>query len=202
MKFSRLVMLGVTALLAGSFVAAEAAEIEQVGYRYRSRTRIRVRGRIRGHVAVVPTTACCPSYYEVPGHDLSWQPSFDHFAAEEQIPAANLVSDVGPPPGTLGRTYQLKSRPVPAEKHPRVAMLDIRVPGADEVLLVDLNDFREEDYVDGFQDEKDKSLWRFETKPLYNGLPHIYRVESRKGGKTVDVRYVRLVWGRLLEADF
>jgi hypothetical protein len=118
-------------------------------------------------------------------------------AAIPQPPA-----DVGPPPGTLGRTYYLPARPVSASKHPRVAMLEVCAPGVEELVLVDTNEFREEDYVDGYRDLQDPNLWRFETDPLIPGLPHIYRLEARCGGVTTDVRYVRLIRGRVLETRF
>lgn len=110
--------------------------------------------------------------------------------------------DAGPPPGTLGRTYYLPSRPLPASKHPRIGMLDICAPGVEELVLVDTNEYREEDYVDGYRDAVNPALWHFETDPLIPGLPHIYRVEARCGGVTTDVRYVRLIRGRILEVNF
>jgi hypothetical protein len=108
---------------------------------------------------------------------------------------------VSPPPGTLGRTYSLPTKLLPPEKHPRQAMLDIRST-AEEVVVSDTKEFREEGDIKSFQDEDDPTLWHFETKPLLSGVPHIYKVEMINGGVTTDVRYVRLIRGRILELSF
>lgn len=157
--------------------------------------RCRVRGRHRGMSAMMPYCGGCGGCCD--GMMAAGLPPVDFAAAPMHMPP-----NPPPPPGTLGKTYQLPSRPVPAAKHPRVGMLDICVPGAEEVVVSDTNEFREEDYVDGFRDELDPNLWHFETRPLYPGLPHIYRVESRSGGQITAVRYVRLVRGRILEVTF
>ncbi|WP_437204322.1 hypothetical protein [Planctomicrobium sp. SH664] len=112
---------------------------------------------------------------------------------------------VQPPPGTLGRTYQMKSRPVPSSMHPRTAMLDVRVKGASEMLVHDMNQFRTEDSLDGFQDPDDPSMWHFQSQPLWPGIPHIYRIEARfdgPDGVRMEQRYVRLIMGRLIEVEF
>jgi hypothetical protein len=185
MKCFFVCLTGAATILTGLCVPASAGEIEQV----RHRCRTRVRGRV---------VYAAPAY----AYD-SWSVDSPSCAAPGYgAPMHVAAPDVAPPPGTLGRTYQLPSRPVPADTHPRVAMLDIRVPGAEEVVVIDTNEFREEDYVEGYQDEKDPALWHFETKALSPGLPHVYRVESRRGGKAQDVRYVRLVRGRILEVNF
>lgn len=108
---------------------------------------------------------------------------------------------VSPPPGTLGRTYELPTRLVPADKHPRTGMLKVRV-ASEDVLVSHTNEFREEDDVKGFQDETDPALWHFETRPLLPGIPHVYKVEAINGGKTTSVRYVRMIPGRILELTF
>ncbi len=127
------------------------------------------------------------------------------FAPLQPLPAAPspviVPGPVSPPPGTLGRTYSLPSRLVPADKHPRVAMLEV-CSSAEEVIVSDTKEFREEDDIRGFQDEKDSTLWHFETKPLHPGLPHVYKVELINGGVTTDVRYVRLLRGRIIELAF
>lgn len=119
-----------------------------------------------------------------------------------QTPAPNPPS---PPPGTLGRTYQVPSRPVPADKHPRAAMIDVNVRAAAEVVVQNTNPFRTEEQLDGFRDAKDPDLWHFTSEPLYPGLPHIYRVEAnlkRPGGDVTELRYVRLIMGRIVRLDF
>lgn len=108
---------------------------------------------------------------------------------------------IAPPPGTLGRTYSLPTKLVPADKHPRIGMLDVRAT-AEEVIVSDTKEFREEDDVKGFRDERDPSIWHFESKPLYPGVPHVYKVELVNGGAVTDVRYVRLVRGRIIELAF
>lgn len=124
--------------------------------------------------------------------------------AAEPMPMANLplaTEAVAPPPGTLGRTYTLPTRLLPAEKHPRVGMLDLRV-SAEDVIMSDTNEFREEDDVKGFQDEQDPSLWHFETKPLTPGLPHVYKIEVINGGVPTGAQYVRLIPGRILQLTY
>lgn len=111
-----------------------------------------------------------------------------------------------PPPGTLGRTFQLPSRPVPVEKHPRVGMIDVKVNDADEVIVHDMNAMRTEATISGFRDAEDANVWHFESKPLYPGLDHIYRVQATfknpDGTKTKSERYVRLIMGRVVELVF
>lgn len=107
-----------------------------------------------------------------------------------------------PPPGTLGRTYDLPSREIPADKHPRVAMVDVLVRGATSVRLLNINPHREEDDVDGFQVEGNNSQWRFETKPLIPGIPHIYKVIvrfSEEPNSAESVRIIRMIPGRIVE---
>lgn len=110
-----------------------------------------------------------------------------------------------PPPGTLGQTYLHPTRPVPADKHPRAGMLDVRAPGASSVSVQWTNPFRLEEELDGFVDARDAALWHFEAPQLIPGNPQIYRVEARYGSGencTVQERYVRLVMGRIVEVSF
>ncbi len=105
------------------------------------------------------------------------------------------------PPGTLGQTYYLSSRPVPADKHPRVGMIDVRATSASFVIVRWTNDFRMEETLKGYQDDNDPSIWHFESKPLLPGLKQIHRVEIYNGGPgsaPTDVRYVRLIMGRVV----
>lgn len=111
----------------------------------------------------------------------------------------------GPPPGTLGRTYQTRSWPVPVDKHPRVGMIDVRVNGATDVIVQDINPYRTEDKLDGFRDAKDPNLWHFTSEPLYPGLPHIYRIEATlpgQEGPVADQRFARLIMGRIVQLTF
>ncbi len=90
-----------------------------------------------------------------------------------------------PPPGTLGRTYLQPSRPVPWNKHPRTAMLEVTVREStkkflkekypDAQLKVRVSDMRSWfEPLKGYLGTD--GLWHFESKPLYPGLPHIYDV--------------------------
>lgn len=99
----------------------------------------------------------------------------------------------------------MKSRPVPVDMHPRAALLDVKVPGATSVRVHDMNVYRTEDFLDGFQDEQDPSMWHFQSQPLIPGLSHIYRVEANftgPDGVTMQERYVRLIMGRVIEVQF
>jgi hypothetical protein len=132
----------------------------------------------------------------------SYGPAWSAPPTMGQTGAPLVVGATPPPPGTLGRTYQLPAKLLPADEHPRVAMLDIRAPGADEVVVEDTYEFREEESVVGFQSEEDENLWHFKTKPLMPGQPNVVRIELRSGGKVTDVRYVRLIANRLIELSF
>lgn len=85
-------------------------------------------------------------------------------------------------------------------------MVDVFVPGATEVIVHDIREMRVEPTLEGFQDAKDPNLWHFESTPLYPGLPHIYRVRATfrnpDGTETQDVRYLRLIMGRVVELRF
>ncbi|REJ89127.1 MAG: hypothetical protein DWQ34_20430 [Planctomycetota bacterium] len=139
-------------------------------------------------------------YHQAPAH-------FSPYAAQplqtEPIhprPAVDTL-EPPPPPGSLGRTYQLRSWSIPADRHPRVAMLDLHIPGASTVRVVNDYEYRNEDEIEGFQDLDDPSLWHFESEELTPGVPHIYRVEATVNGAK-DIRFVRLIRGRRLEYDF
>jgi hypothetical protein len=107
-----------------------------------------------------------------------------------------------PPPGTLGVTYQRQSWLIPANRHPRIAVLDVRAPaGATSVRVYTTYQYREEDEIAGFQDLHDPCVWHFETDPLVPGIPHIYRVESQ-GANCTEVKMVRLSRGRRVTLEF
>jgi len=111
-----------------------------------------------------------------------------------------------PPPGTIGQTYQIKSRPVPVKMHPRAAIVDVRIPNARNVRVHDMNIYRTQDFLEGFQDDQEPSVWHFTSEPLIPGIPHLYRIEARitdeHGEEKVDERYVRLIMGRVIEVTF
>ncbi len=151
----------------------------------------------------------------VPGGISSGIPT-NEVPVRSQVPATG-VPGVGPgysgatattwqpPPGTLGRTYQMKSRPVPVTMHPRAAIVDVRVKDADSVRVHDMNVARTQDYLEGFQDHEDNTMWHFTAEPMIPGIPHIYRIEARftgpDGKETMQERYVRLIMGRVIEVE-
>lgn len=109
-------------------------------------------------------------------------------------PATNR-DGISPPPGTLGTTYQRRSRLVPDDKHPRTAIVDLwNVPES-----ADIN-------ARGLKPRWYQDHWRLESEtPLIPGIPHIYGIQVTKtidGQKTVDVKWVRLIMGRIVDLDF
>jgi hypothetical protein len=68
-----------------------------------------------------------------------------------------MTPDVGPPPGTLGQTYQRPMKPIPVDKHPRISIIDVRAPGATKLKVYGTNEYRTKDGFIGFQDRKDHS---------------------------------------------
>ncbi len=114
-------------------------------------------------------------------------------------PAANL------PPGTLGRTYVRPSAPVPAVKHPRSGLIDVRAAGATSVSVQWTHPYRLTDELEGFVDAKDKDVFHFEEKQMLPGVPYIVRIEARYGTEDeprYEERYARLIMGRIVSIDF
>jgi len=111
-----------------------------------------------------------------------------------------------PPPGTIGQTYQMKSRPVPVKMHPRAAIVDVHIPNATNVRVHDMNVYRTQDFLEGFQDDQDPNVWHFTSEPLVPKIPHIYRIEARligeNGEEKMEERYVRLIMGRVIDVSF
>ena len=119
----------------------------------------------------------------------------NHAAQQSYIPAA--------PPGTLGRTYYRTSREIPAKKPPRVGMIDVQFNNPDaKISVYNTHPFREEDSLEGRKNKKHPNHWIFESKPLVPGIPHIYRVESQDPSGAVQVKYIRLVPGRIVDLQF
>jgi hypothetical protein len=114
-------------------------------------------------------------------------------------PVANL------PPGTLGQTYTRPSAPVPAVKHPRAGLIDVRAPGATSVSVQWTHPYRLTDELDGFVDAKDKDVFHFEEKQMLPGVPYVVRIEARFGTEEnprYEERYARLIMGRIVSIDF
>jgi hypothetical protein len=103
--------------------------------------------------------------------------------------------DAPVPPGTLGRTYDLCSRPLPEDAHPRNAGLEIR---SADVTRIDV------ERMDGYLGED--GLWHFlSEKPWIPGRPAIVTVVIERvtdGTPIKDVRIVRLIPGRILSLEF
>lgn len=101
---------------------------------------------------------------------------------------------ISPPPGTLGQTYARRSRLLPDEKHPRVGMVDVYLPEDADVT------------ARGLKPKWTGKVWRLESDgPLVPGMPHIYAVQAvmnRDGQKVTEVRWVRLIMGRIVDLDF
>lgn len=141
-----------------------------------------------------------------PGHEMPPMPMAP-YAAPMGMGMASAGMAVGayvPPPGTLGRTYQLRSRGVPTDKHPRAGMLDLKVSGATKIIVHSTDEFRTEDRMEGFRNAHDETLYHFTSEPLYPGLPHVYRVEvhlTRDGKPVVEERYIRLIMGRIVHLN-
>ena len=136
------------------------------------------------------------------------QPSFPQYSpapVQQQFSPQPQQVAAATPPGTLGRTYYRPSREIPAEKHPRIAMVDVVAQGATEVSLYNIYPHREEDAVEGFENQLTNGLWQFETKPLIPGVPHIYKAVfkfSDAPNAPETVRYIRLIPGRIVQITY
>jgi len=103
---------------------------------------------------------------------------------------------MAPPPGTLGRTYQQRSRIFDDEKHPRMGAVDVYLPEELDVT------------ARGMKSVWTGKLWRLELKdPLLPGVPHIYAIKAEKKSKegevlSTEVRWIRLIPGRVVDLHF
>jgi hypothetical protein len=103
---------------------------------------------------------------------------------------------VAPPPGTLSRTFQLRSTLVDDDKHPRIGVVDVFLPENVDVT------------ARGMKSQWTGKVWRLETKePLLPGVPHIYAIKAERKSPTgdvvsTDVRWVRLIMGRIVDLRF
>jgi len=119
-------------------------------------------------------------------------------------PAVNRFA-VSPPPGTLGQTYQRRSSLMPdetrpkstnIERHPRSAAVDVYLPEEVDVT------------ARGLKPKWTGKVWRLETTdPLLPGVPHIYAIKAERRNKagevtSTDVRWVRLIMGRVVDLEF
>ena len=138
-----------------------------------------------------------PHLSPTPGHQ-AWTPGMMSQPVLAR-PAANN------PPGTLGQTYTRPTAPVPAVKHPRSGLIDVRATGATSVSVQWTHPYRLTDELDGFVDAKDKDVFHFEEKQMLPGVPYIVRIEARFGTEDnprYEERYARLIMGRIVSIDF
>ncbi len=163
--------------------------------------------------------AGCPCQQQVPAHsmqapmvmqphtDMSADGSFNPMA----FPQPNMfmgTNNMQPMPATIApvqtgqHRYFRTTRLIPADKPPRVAMIDVYTNKTDTVNVYDQNPFREEDEVKGYQDPKNPNLWVFETKALFPGIPHIYKVVSKSESGTESVKYIRMIPGHIVDLEF
>ena len=68
---------------------------------------------------------------------------------------------VAPPAGTLGQTYQRRTRLIDEEKHPRVGIVEVKLSENYEVT------------AKGLKVKWTGKVWRLESDPLLPGTPHI-----------------------------
>lgn len=103
---------------------------------------------------------------------------------------------MAPPPGTLGRTYQQRSRIFDDEKNPRMGAVDVFLPEDIDVS------------ARGMKSVWTGKHWRLEAKdPLLPGVPHIYAIKAERKNKegevlSTDVRWIRLIPGRVVDLQF
>ena len=143
--------------------------------------------------------------------------------------ASTLLTSSDGVPGTLGLTYQQRTKLVNSDIHPRVGVLEITVsdatlrqmPSGHEIKVTVADEAGHFEELDGYFGEDDK--WHFESKPLYPGIPHIYDVKfeeikieikrERKYDKIVEsevekkicdlgVRRLRLIPGRIVFLNY
>lgn len=100
---------------------------------------------------------------------------------------------IAPPPGTLGRTYQQRSRLIDDEKHPRMAAVDVYLSENYDVS------------AKGLKSTWTGKVWHLSTDTLLPGTPHIYEVKAEwgpEGAKKKEVRTVRLIMNRVVDLEF
>jgi hypothetical protein len=132
-------------------------------------------------------------------------------------------------PGTLGLTYQRRTKRTPADRHPRIGMVEITVSNAtfrglaagEEIKITVEDEAGNFEELEGYFGDDDK--WHFETKPLYPGIPQIFDAtfevvkteikSERKGDRTIGreiekkvrdlgVRRFRMIPGRTVFLEY
>ena len=100
---------------------------------------------------------------------------------------------IAPPAGTLGQTYQRRSRLIDDEKHPRMAGIDVHLSENYDVSAI------------GLKAKWTGKVWHLSTEALLPGIPHIYEVKAEwgpEGAKQHQIRTVRLIMNRVVDLDF
>lgn len=113
----------------------------------------------------------------------------------DAVPGTNRYG-LTPPPGTLSQTYQRRTTLMPDDKHPRDAMVEVYLPENVDVT------------ARGLKPKWTGEVWQLATsEPLLPGRPHIYAIRAdwrdKEGNITkTEVRWVRLIMGRVVELEF
>lgn len=100
---------------------------------------------------------------------------------------------IAPPPGTLGQTYQRRSRMIDDEKHPRMGAVDVHLSENYDVS------------AKGLKAKWTGKVWNLSTDTLLPGIPHIYEVKAEwgpEGAKQSETRSVRLIMNRIVDLEF
>lgn len=100
---------------------------------------------------------------------------------------------IAPPPGTLGQTYQRRSRMIDDDKHPRMAGVDVHLSENYDVS------------AKGLKAKWTGKVWHLSTESLHPGIPHIYEVKAEWGpedAKQSQTRSVRLIMNRIVDLEF
>lgn len=100
---------------------------------------------------------------------------------------------IAPPPGTLGQTYQRRSRLIDDDKHPRMAAVDVHLSENYDVS------------AKGLKAKWTGKVWHLSTEALLPGIPHIYEVKVEwgpEGAKQSQIRTVRLIKNRIVDLEF
>lgn len=115
--------------------------------------------------------------------------------AQQPVGPPRLPPMPPPPPGTVGTTYFRRSALLPPNEHPRSAAVDVYNVGAEALVA-----------SPGLKAKWLDDRWQLMTEaPLIPGLPHIYAVTVAPAGgdlRTGEVRYVRLIMGRVVDLEF
>ncbi len=100
---------------------------------------------------------------------------------------------IAPPAGTLGQTYQRRSRLIDDEKHPRMASVEVHLSENYDVS------------AKGLKAKWTGTVWHLSNESLLPGIPHIYEVKAEwgpEGAKQTQIRSVRLIMNRVVDLEF